>query len=470
MQARGRSPGAGSLSPLRWVCLLSCLLPLAAWAQEEAPPPTATEEVSPPPATEPEGLEEVPLLEPGAPQQPGGEVELDERSDPFDLASSDPYERSRPIDLSAALGPGELGRGIRLSRFLRLHPYVRHTLSWTDNVRRQSGGGGQEDIELRTIAGAVLRLNRRRVRTSLDYALSHIDYLESDSLDTIEHRLSLRGTFVFHRRLTGTAGAEVSLLSLPTNANQSGNVDRLVNAFNVGLTWQFHRRTRVSLSGNSSLQHFLDKGLGATDLLTYGTNVTIYHSLDLGFDLLAGAGYRELLYIDREAFNDDLGLNSVFGGAAMPLRSGRLHGEVRVGYEWSEVLRSRGARGDNLPGGVTVSVDVAWKFQRDTLVGVRGSRRIDFATGLGSRRITTFTAFAQHRITPRLSSFGSVTYDHQEAELLPDLHSTTYTLGLTFSPTAWLELGLQGNYFQSQTRVLGTTEQLRLSASISLKR
>lgn len=367
----------------------------------------------------------------------------------------------RPLSPNTALG-------IKLSPYVRVLPWARNATFHDTNIFRAPAGEEVSDIEVTNTVGVDVIMQSRRLELDLGYTGTLRTWVdESETVD--EHRARLRFAAV-GRLVSARARADAGWLARPDDPRFAGaTVDRLV--FDAGATVSVLLSRNVSLVPETygTFTDFRERDLDRSDNLSWGGNLLLGLSPGGRVTILAGGGARILLYPGEDAVADDLRIYSAIIGVELRLR--RLTGQIRVGYDWSEVIEERGGD-DDPPRGFTTGIALAWQALRLTTISVDVTRGITFSTTSEAVFMTRAALAVTQQLPLRIAGTARVAWDLYEPT--DDDQDPTVgvfgALGLAWEPRPWLQLGLEGSWFSRDNQgAAGDFEVLRLGAAITLR-
>lgn len=365
------------------------------------------------------------------------------------------------------------GVGLRLGRSISLSPYYRGAFFYDSNVFRSSDQDAIEDVELTNTVGIDLTVVRRRLELEAGYAATRREYVDQ-GLDTTEHRARVRLALA-GRTLSTRLRADAALLSRidnPQFANQA-TVDRYVYDVGAALAIRLTRTLSLVPEVFGSMEDYQDEDFDFADFTTFGTNVLFAITPRGRVTFFVGGGVRDQLYTDDDAIAPDLRIFSVITGAEVKfLRS--LTGQVRLGYDTSQILERRDfAEDEDPPSGMVGYVNLRWQALRSTAFTLDASRQITFTTSSSPIFTTRFACGVEQGLLPNLVVFGRASYEQQDPVEgdLNEFSSIFLTAGTSWELRSWLQLGAAVSYLTRASRATtdGDFDVLRAGAFLTLR-
>lgn len=373
---------------------------------------------------------------------------------PVDRAPFTPFSRSelaRPGLYADAMRPvpPALGQGLQLSRSVRLSPFYRGGVFYDSNVYRDASGQEVDDIELTNTLGVDLAVVRRRFELEVGYAGSYRTFVDQEDVSNDEHRARLNFAAV-GRAVSIRARGAVAFLARPDDPRfNQATVERRIYDGGAALALRLTRTISLLPELFASYQDLRGDELERADNATLGGNLLLSLSPRGRLAFVAGFGARELVYTnDDAAIAPDLRIYSlILGVDARLLRS--ITGQMRVGYDWSEILERRGFPEDeDAPAGFVANGALRWDVLRTTALILDVTRQVDFTTTTSPVWLTRVGLGLEQALLPSLSANVRVSWEEIEAiaGVRGRLRSTFFSAGLGWAPRPWVQLGVQGSY------------------------
>lgn len=363
--------------------------------------------------------------------------------------------------------------GLRLGRNITLSPFYRGAVFYDSNVFRDQDDQAVDDVELTSSVGVDLTIVRRRLELEAGYTATRREYVDLGQ-ETTEHRARLRLAAV-GRVVSTRLRADLGILSRPDDPRfNQASVDRYIYDLGAAMAIRLTRTLSLVPEVFGSMQDYRDIDFDYADNLTYGANVLVGITPRGRVTFVVGGGVREQLYTDDAAIADDLRIFSVITGMEVRfLRS--LTGQVRVGYDWSEVIDARDIPddSDDPPSGLVTSANLRWQAVRGTAFTFDASRQITFTTGRSPVFTTRFGVGVEQALLPGLAIFARASYEDQDPVDgdQGDLSSVFLTAGTAWSFRPWLQLGADVSYLAraSNSSSGGDFDVLRVGAALTLR-
>lgn len=368
-------------------------------------------------------------------------------------------------DLRLPARVGDLGRGIELSPWLTLKPHVRQHALYSTNPLLEPHKTKDDDVFLATTVGVDLVAQGYHRELSVGYAGTFRKAIEQDEVDAAEHRTRLSASTSVDR-LEARLDGDVAYLLTPTDPRFVGEVEHTPANGVLTLTWKQSPVFGFEGQAHVNAIDFRDRSLDFFDQLGWGANLGVNITPDLPVSFYTGGGWRELRYIDGDAVAPDLGLASASAGITAEVR--RLSVSLRGGYERGVVLRRRAPTELDDVDAFLGTALITWEPFSETSVTTTAAHRVSFSSTSDYLRLTRLTLSIEQGLPFELAAFGLVAYEVQHPSDASQLRSISGTLGLSWSPREWLDVGGQVSYSSRRSRD-GDNEVLTVAGAVTLK-
>lgn len=353
--------------------------------------------------------------------------------------------------------PPALGQGLRLSRYVTLSPYYRGGAFYDSNVFRDPDEQAVEDVELINTLGIDLAVVGRRFELEAGYAGSSRVFVDQDSWSD-EHRARLNFAAV-GRAASIRARAALAWLARPDDPRFArATVKRSI--YDVGGAVAVRLTRTISLLPEvfGSYTDLRTEEFDFADNATYGGNLLLSLSPRGRVAFFGGVGVRELIYTNsQEARAPDLRIYTLLVGIESRFTRG-ITGQVRVGYDWSEILERRSFPEDeDPPTGFVTNAALRWQLLRTTALTLDATRQVDFSTTTTPVWRTRVGLGLEQALLSTVGATLNVAWDQIDAidGGRGRVQSWLISGGLAWAPRPWFQVGVLGSYLTRQAAGAG---------------
>ncbi len=372
---------------------------------------------------------------------------------PVDRAPFTPFARSelgyagQGSDALTPVPPA-LGQGLRLSRNLTLSPFYRGAAFWDSNVFRDPDDQAVDDVELLNTVGVDVAYVGQRIELEAGYAGTSRMFVDQDTWSD-EHRARLNFAAV-GRALSIRARGAFAWLARPDDPRFTGaTVKRTVYDAGASVAVALTRTISLLPEVFVAYQDQRNEEFDYADNASYGGNLLVALSPRGRVAFVAGVGVRELIYTNSsEARAPDLRIYSLIVGVESRLTRS-ITGQLRLGYEWSELLERRSfPQDEDPPSGFVINSALRWQFLRTTALVLDATRQVDFSTTTSPVWRTRVGVGIEQALLPTLAATVRVAWDEIEAidGSRGRIRSTFVSGGLAWAPRPWFQVAVLGSY------------------------
>lgn len=360
--------------------------------------------------------------------------------------------------------------GYDVNGWLRLKPYLRQGVFYTDNVFQQRNSERSGDTVWSTTPGLdVYAEADDDTWLEVGYAPTFLTYTHFGGLDTAEHRLRYIG-----RHRTGgfelNSGGTATWAAYNSDPQFAGRIRNFQGAANLDAAYDFDEVWGAKVTGFATESRNFPSTLEPTNTQEWGTGLLGSAAPKLGPELrlLAGGTFREVHYFDHAARQPDLSIAGAVAGGRL-----ELEGVVRVdalgGVEFPWIKKRNAASGDVNPDpNPILNLTSVWFVRRGTELLVAIRHRLEGSSSAPYQRASTLSCALSQELPADLNLRLLATYTEQKPRHASDIRLQSYQAILTWSPWEHLELGIQGGY-QRQGISGGGYESMLVGGAVTLK-
>jgi hypothetical protein len=360
--------------------------------------------------------------------------------------------------------------GYEVNSWLKLKPYLRQGVFYTDNVFQETNSERNGDTYWSTTPGLDVHA-KADDDTWLEagYAPTFLVYHHLGGLDTVEHRLRYIGR---HRAggLEVNSGGTATWASYNSDPQFAGRIRNFQGAVNLDVAYDFDEVWGAKVTSFASESRNFPSALEPTNTQEWGAGLLGSAAPKLGPELrlLAGGTFREVHYFDHAARQPDLSLAGAVAGGKLELKD-----VVRVdalgGVEFPWVKKRNAASGDVNPDPTPIlNLTSLWFITSGTELLVAVRHRLEGSSTAAYQRSSTLSCALSQELPADLNLRVVATWTEQKPRHASDIRLQSYQAILVWSPWEHLELGVQGGY-QRQGIKGGGYESLVAGGAITFK-
>jgi hypothetical protein len=345
--------------------------------------------------------------------------------------------------------------GYEVTKWLTLRPVLRQTVYFTSNVFQERPRDAEDDTVFATIFGADLLLARDdRGQLELGYYATGLAFAKNGGSDTVEQRVRLAANGEYDKFSFDVSGRG-AWASFNTDPQFAGRIKN----FNGGLTgnveYAFTSVVGGQLTGFLEEARNFPRSLEPTNSAGWGTSafVTLNPNLDLvdSLQFRVGAGVRDIIYTDKDAFNPTLELLQALAGATLEYKN--MTANLLVGVEFVEIKhRRRFPRSSDIDPSPLVSGSVSWENDSGTRFEATGGYRMQASGQAAYQHATTLSATISQELPGGFHVAEQVAYVYQNPHRNADLRQQTYQLRVGWSGVDYVDITGQIGYTRSSSR------------------
>lgn len=361
-------------------------------------------------------------------------------------------------------------RGYEISSWLTLKPYLRTGAFYTDNVFQDTNSDRRGDTTYTIIPGTDLHLAADDdTYLEVGYAPSFLVYHHRGGLDTVEHRLRYMGRVTTGPFVIASSGAATWAI-FNADPQFRGRIRNFQGNGNLDITAAFDEVWGARGTAFASESRNFPSGLEPTNTQEWGTAALLTAAPDVGagLQLMGGATFREIHYLDHAARLPDLSLAGPALGLKLELPE-LLRLEALGGYELPWIKKhNQLSRTVDPPASPVLNATAGLTPREGTELILSFRHRLDASAAAAWQQSTMASAAFTQELAADLRLQLVTTWSLRQPRRLSDQRLQSYQAILTWSPVERVSLGAQVGYLRFSVRD-GGYEALIVGGALTLQ-
>lgn len=345
-------------------------------------------------------------------------------------------------------------RGYDVNDWLKLKPYLRQGVFFTNNVYQTSNSKRESDTVYATIPGLDVRAEAGDdTWLEVGYAPTVLVYHHLGGLDTVEHRLRYLGR-AREGGLEVNSGGTATWAAYNTDPQFTGRVRNFQGATNLDVTYDLDEVWGGKATGFATESRNYPTSLEPTNTQEWGGGLLGTAAPKVGprLQLLAGGTFREVHYFDHAAKQPDLSMAGAVGGLKLELEE-LVRVDALAGVEFPWIKKRNSASSSVNPDPTPIlNLTAALLPRRGTEVLVAIRHRLEGSASASYQRSSTASCTLSQELPADLTLRVVGTFTHQQPRHASDLRLQSYQAILTWEPWEHLELGVEGGYTRQSVK------------------